>query len=69
MIITGIMTKTVLSTLLCLRLAMHKKLEQKGIASTVILDASVGYIMSQVDYILMGAEGVVESGGIVNKVR
>jgi hypothetical protein len=24
--------------------------------------------MSQVDYVLMGAEGVVESGGIVNKI-
>jgi translation initiation factor eIF-2B subunit alpha len=43
-------------------------LQKLGIASTLILDSSVGYVMSQVDYVLLGAEGVVESGGIVNKV-
>lgn len=50
------------------RHAMKEALSQLGVASTLILDASVGYIMSKVDYVLMGAEGVVESGGIVNKV-
>ncbi|KAK2573930.1 Translation initiation factor eIF-2B subunit alpha [Acropora cervicornis] len=28
-----------------------------------------GYIMEKVDLVLVGAEGVVESGGIINKVR
>ena len=54
----------------CLRrLLMKDALSKAKVPSTVILDASVGYIMSQVDCVLMGAEGVVESGGIVNKVR
>ncbi|NWZ43598.1 EI2BA factor, partial [Brachypodius atriceps] len=34
----------------------------------VILDAAVGYIMEKVDLVLVGAEGVVESGGIINKI-
>lgn len=39
-----------------------------GIPVTVILDSAVGYYMERVDLVLLGAEGVVESGGIVNKV-
>lgn len=34
----------------------------------MILDAAVGHIIGKVDLVLVGAEGVVESGGIVNKV-
>ena len=41
---------------------------QAGIPTTVVLDCSVGAIMDQVDLCLVGAEGVMESGGIVNKV-
>lgn len=48
---------------------MKKELEQSGIACTLVLDAAVGYILEQVDFVLFGAEGVVESGGIVNKVQ
>ncbi len=40
-----------------------------GIPVTVILDSAVGYYIERVDIVLLGAEGVVESGGIVNKVR
>ncbi|XP_022803696.1 translation initiation factor eIF-2B subunit alpha-like [Stylophora pistillata] len=47
---------------------MHDRLKQFGIPSTVILDAAVGYMMEKVDLVLVGAEGVVESGGIINKV-
>ena len=47
---------------------MQEVLAELGVAFTPILDASVGYIMADVDCILMGAEGVVESGGIVNKI-
>ncbi|CAM6054853.1 unnamed protein product [Sphagnum tenellum] len=50
------------------RLKMKQALDNLGVTSTLILDASVGYIMAQVDCVLLGAEGVVESGGIVNKV-
>lgn len=41
---------------------------QKGIPTTLILDSAMGYKMPAVDIVLVGAEGVVENGGIVNKV-
>lgn len=47
---------------------MHKNLEAAGIPSTLVLDSAIGYVMEQVDFVMVGAEGVVESGGIVNKV-
>ena len=52
------------------RSVMHKSLTQLGIPSTLILDAAVGHVMAgkKVDYVLMGAEDVVESGGVVNKI-
>lgn len=37
--------------------------------SFLILDAAISYYMEQVDLCLVGAEGVVESGGIINQVR
>lgn len=39
-----------------------------GIPTTVILDSAMGYVMESVDSVLIGAEGVVENGGIVNKI-
>ena len=47
---------------------MANDLEKIGINCTVILDASMGSIMEKVDFVLLGAEGVVESGGIINKI-
>ena len=47
---------------------MKKNLDDIGIPCQVVLDASVGYVLEKVDLVLFGAEGVVESGGIVNKV-
>ncbi|XP_035440640.1 translation initiation factor eIF-2B subunit alpha [Spodoptera frugiperda] len=49
-------------------LVMQKQLEEAGIDVTLILDAAVGYIMEQVDLVLLGAEGVTENGGIINKI-
>ncbi len=46
---------------------MIKELEALGIPCTLVLDSAIGYIMSEIDYVLVGAEGVVESGGIINK--
>lgn len=40
-----------------------------GIPTTIILDSAVGYFMEQIDMVIVGAEGVVENGGIVNSVR
>lgn len=47
---------------------MCKNLKSEGIPCTLILDSAIGYVMEQVDFVMVGAEGVVESGGIVNKV-
>lgn len=41
---------------------------QVGIPCTVVLDAAVGHVMERVDLVIVGAEGVVENGGIVNKI-
>merc|ERR1719203_2137910 len=44
---------------------MTKKL---GIPVKVILDSSVAVVMPSVDFVLVGAEGVTESGGIINRI-
>mmetsp|Transcript_19498 Transcript_19498/g.27041 ORF Transcript_19498/g.27041 Transcript_19498/m.27041 type:complete len:363 (-) Transcript_19498:64-1152(-) len=41
---------------------------QEGIPTKVVLDSAMGYVMESVDLVLVGAEGVVENGGIVNKM-
>ncbi|KAK3084723.1 hypothetical protein FSP39_018010, partial [Pinctada imbricata] len=43
-------------------------LKKLGIPTIVVLDAAVGYVMEKIDMVLVGAEGVVESGGIINKI-
>lgn len=48
---------------------MSRALEKMGIETTVILDSAVAYIMEQIDMVMVGAEGVMESGGIINKVK
>uniref|UniRef100_UPI00358F849D translation initiation factor eIF2B subunit alpha isoform X2 n=1 Tax=Myxine glutinosa TaxID=7769 RepID=UPI00358F849D len=47
---------------------MAEKLRELDVPVTIILDAAVGYVMEQVDLVIVGAEGVVESGGILNKI-
>ncbi|CAF0956147.1 unnamed protein product [Adineta steineri] len=49
-------------------LQMRDELEAIGIPSICILDASVAYVMEKVTFVLMGAEAVVESGGVINKI-
>jgi translation initiation factor eIF-2B subunit alpha len=39
-----------------------------GVNVTLILDSSIGSVMEKIDFVLIGAEGVVESGGIINKI-
>lgn len=39
-----------------------------GIPCSVILDAAVAYVMDKVDFVLVGSEAVVESGGLINAV-
>lgn len=44
-------------------------LRKEGLPVEIVLDCAVGKVMARVDFVLVGAEGVVESGGIINKVR
>ncbi|XP_032287184.1 translation initiation factor eIF2B subunit alpha [Halichoerus grypus] len=47
---------------------MARALYHLNVPVTVVLDAAVGYIMEKVDLVIVGAEGVVENGGIINKI-
>ena len=47
---------------------MVKSLKDMGIHATLILDSSIGFVMERVDFILVGAVGVVENGGLINSV-
>lgn len=40
---------------------------EANIPVTIVADAAVAMIMEQVDMVIVGAEAVVESGGIVNR--
>lgn len=45
-----------------------KNLGARGIKATSVADSAIGYLMPKVDCVLLGAEGVAESGGIVNTI-
>lgn len=47
---------------------MVKSLKDMGINATLILDSSIGFVMERVDFILVGAKGVVENGGLINSL-
>lgn len=47
---------------------MLEELQKHNISCNVVLDSAIGYIMDSVNLVLVGAEGVVESGGVINKV-
>lgn len=47
---------------------MVDELRALNIECTLILDSSIGYIMETIDFVMVGAEGVVESGGIINRI-
>ncbi|KAH8046214.1 hypothetical protein JL722_13819 [Aureococcus anophagefferens] len=40
-----------------------------GVPTTMILDTAVAYYMENVDVVLVGAEGVMENGGVINKAH
>jgi len=52
----------------CSGVLMHQNVKDAGIACILILDSAIGYIMEKIDIVLLGAEGVMASGGIINKV-
>lgn len=43
-------------------------LTKEGIENQLIMDASIGIYLEKVDMVMVGAEGVCSSGGILNKV-
>jgi translation initiation factor eIF-2B subunit alpha len=43
-------------------------LMKNGIPCKIILDSAIAFTMEQVDMCLVGADGVIENGGIVNKI-
>eukprot|EP01098_Paradermamoeba_levis_P015679 TRINITY_DN8090_c0_g1_i1.p1 TRINITY_DN8090_c0_g1~~TRINITY_DN8090_c0_g1_i1.p1 ORF type:complete len:279 (-),score=81.05 TRINITY_DN8090_c0_g1_i1:219-1055(-) len=47
---------------------LSQRLEKYGVPVTLITDSAVAHVMEKVDLVLVGAESVVESGGIVNKI-
>eukprot|EP00042_Codosiga_hollandica_P025278 m.111423 g.111423 ORF g.111423 m.111423 type:complete len:300 (+) comp51820_c1_seq8:665-1564(+) len=47
---------------------MAEELERHGIPVVPIRDAAVGYVMEKMDFAIIGAEAVAESGGVVNTV-
>jgi len=48
--------------------AAARQFIEAGIPTKVILDCAVGALMEQVDLCIVGAEGVMENGGIINKL-
>lgn len=47
---------------------MSKELVAVGVQIKLILDSAVAYTMEKIDMVLFGADGVVESGGIINMI-
>lgn len=47
---------------------LYTFLQEKGIPATMIVDSAVGSIIHKVDKVIVGAEGVAESGGIINLI-
>ncbi|KAK8735121.1 hypothetical protein OTU49_005504 [Cherax quadricarinatus] len=52
----------------CSGCRMADELKAAGIPCIVILDSAVGYVMERVTAVMLGAEGVCENGGILNKI-
>ena len=45
-----------------------RSLREQGVPVAVISEAAVGYAMGKVDMVIVGAEGVVENGGIISRL-
>ncbi|KAG4302231.1 hypothetical protein PCK1_001503 [Pneumocystis canis] len=43
-------------------------LSEAGIPTAIILDSAVGYLIQKIDLVLVGAEGIVENGGLINHI-
>jgi translation initiation factor eIF-2B subunit alpha len=47
---------------------MARHLTSNGVPCSMIMDSAVAHLMDQVDIVLVGAEAIVENGGIINKM-
>ncbi|EEB08521.1 translation initiation factor eIF2B alpha subunit [Schizosaccharomyces japonicus yFS275] len=47
---------------------MAATLNEAGIPSCLVLDSAVSFTLNKVDLVLVGAEGVVENGGLINQI-
>ena len=47
---------------------LYSLLAERGIPVTLVVDGAVGSIITKVDKVFVGAEGVAESGGIINVI-
>eukprot|EP01017_Pseudomicrothorax_dubius_P023195 TRINITY_DN2486_c0_g1_i1.p1 TRINITY_DN2486_c0_g1~~TRINITY_DN2486_c0_g1_i1.p1 ORF type:complete len:324 (-),score=95.08 TRINITY_DN2486_c0_g1_i1:123-1094(-) len=52
----------------CEGYALTKSLLAVGIAARLVVDAAVAYALEEADIVLVGAETVVETGGIINGI-
>ncbi|KAH0547632.1 hypothetical protein FGG08_000121 [Glutinoglossum americanum] len=48
--------------------AVVRALREKGVPVAVIGEGAVGYAMGKVDMVIVGAEGVVENGGMISRL-
>lgn len=48
--------------------AVVRSLREKGVPVATISEGAVGYAMGKVDLVVVGAEGVVENGGIISRL-
>lgn len=49
-------------------LKSKRVLERHGIPCCMLLDVAVGYAIQKTDMVLVGAEGIVENGGLINQI-
>lgn len=47
---------------------MDQALKEEGIKCDIILDLSIGYHMNNIDCVLVGANAIVENGGVINRI-
>mmetsp|Transcript_19241 Transcript_19241/g.31594 ORF Transcript_19241/g.31594 Transcript_19241/m.31594 type:complete len:312 (+) Transcript_19241:125-1060(+) len=47
---------------------MVRQLSEIGMPVKLVIDAAVGVVMEKVDLVIVGAEGIMENGGVTNKI-
>jgi translation initiation factor eIF-2B subunit alpha len=52
----------------CAGYKLVQRCSELGIPVTLVMDAAVGYVMERVDLVLVGAVGILENGGVANRV-